>query len=91
MILAEAMLDWLRECSYLAAWLAIPVAIVIGFLQNKKLGFEKFDWSRNLLCLTFLVALAVRFTPFVEKGMREDAAYVMAFLLAFLIIDRRPR
>jgi hypothetical protein len=69
------MLIWLRDNAYLAAWLAIPVAIVIGVFQNVKLGIEKFDWSRNLLYLAFLVGLAVRFTPFVDEKMRGGRRY----------------
>lgn len=85
------MLNWLRENAYIASWLAIPVAVVVAFFQNKKTGFDKFDWSRNLLYLTFLVALAVRFTPSVDHTMHEEADYLIAMLVVFLIIDRKPR
>jgi len=85
------MLIWLRDNAYLAGWLAIPVAIGIAIFQNAKIGIEKFDWSRNLLYLAFLVALAVRFTPTVEKDIRSDAGYLIALLVPFLIIDRKPR
>lgn len=85
------MLTWLKENAYLAGWLSIPVAILIAFFQNKKLGFEKFDWSRNLLYLTFLIALAIKFTPFVDQRMRDEAGYLVMMLVAFLILDRKPR
>jgi hypothetical protein len=85
------MLSWLKENAYLAAWLALPVAIVIGFVQNQKLGFEKFDWSRNLLYLAFLVALAVKFSPSFAQNMHDDAGYVLFTLIGFLMLDRKPR
>jgi hypothetical protein len=85
------MFNWLRDNAYLATWLAIPVAIAIGFFQNSKIGFEKFDWSRNLLYLAFLLSLAVKFTPYINQRMRDDAGYLVAMLVAFLIIDRKPR
>jgi hypothetical protein len=75
----------------MAAWLAIPVAILIAFFQNVKIGLDKFDWSRNLLYLTFLVALAVKFTPSATADMHTGAGYLVAMLVAFLIIDRKPR
>lgn len=87
----EIMLNWLKENAYLAAWLALPVAIVIGFFQNQKLGFEKFDWSRNLLYVAFLVALAVKFTPSLAQNMRDEAGYLLIMLTVFLMIDRKPR
>ena len=85
------MLNWLRDNAYLAAWLAIPVAILIAIFQNKKVGITNFDWSRNLLYLTFLVALAVTFTPSVDEKMRSGAWFLVAVLVAFLIMDRKPR
>ena len=90
-ILSKAMLSWLRDNAYLAGWIAIPVAILIAFFQNKKIGFEKFDWSRNLIYLTFLVSLAIKFTPSVDQRMRDEAGYLVAMLIVVLIIDRKPR
>lgn len=85
------MLAWLRENAYLAAWLALPVAIVIGIFQNAKLGIENFDWGRNLMYLAFLVALGVRFTPSIEESIRHDAGYLMAMLIGFFIVDAKRR
>jgi hypothetical protein len=90
-VLSGVMLNWLRDNAYLAAWLAIPVAILIAVFQNVRIGIEKFDWSRNLLYLAFLVSLAVKFTPYANQRMRDDAGYLVAMLVAFLIIDRKPR
>ena len=90
MLFLFVVLNWLKENAYLAAWLALPVAIAIGFFQNSKIGFEKFDWSRNLLYLTFLVSLAVKFTPYVDQRMRDEAGYLVAMLVAFPILDRKP-
>ncbi len=84
-------MKWLQDNAYLAGWLAIPVAILIAVSQNTTIGIEKFDWSRNLLYLAFLVALAAGFTPSVDEKMRGEAHYVVASLLVFLIIDGKPR
>jgi len=75
----------------MAGWIAIPVAIAVAVFQNAKVGIEKFDWSRNLIYLAFLVSLAVRFTPGIEARMRDDASIFMGMLTVFLIIDRKPR
>jgi hypothetical protein len=85
------MFHWLESHAYLAAWLALPVAIATAFIQNAKTQFKEVDWSRTLLYLAFLTALPVAFTPTFDESARETARYLVSAGVAFLIIDRKLR
>ena len=82
-------MDWLRDHSYLAAWLALPVAIIVAFFQNKNRKFSEVDWSRILIYLAFLIALAVTLTPAFDEFARGVAKIIVFAGLGFLIVDRR--
>lgn len=84
-------MHWLETHEYLAAWLALPVAIGATLIQNVPTKFEHFDWSRTLLYLAFLTSLAVLFTPNVDSSARTAADMLVFGILGFLIIDRKPR
>jgi len=84
-------MEWLRDHSYLAAWLALPVAILVAFFQNKGKKLADLDWSRLLIYIAFLISLAVTLTPTFDSTAR-DAAKIMVFAgLGFLIVDRKKR
>jgi len=82
-------MDWLRDHSYLAAWLALPVAIFVVILQNKGKKLAEMDWSRLLIYLAFLIALAVTITPTFDKTARDITKLIVFMGLGFLIVDRR--
>jgi hypothetical protein len=84
-------MHWLETHAWLAAWLAIPVAVVIGVIQVVRTDFKQLDWSRSLLYLAFLVGLAVAFTPNFDESSRSEARYLVAVGIGFLIVDMRPR
>ena len=82
-------MDWLNTHSYLASWLALPVAIIIAIFQNKGKKVSDIDWPRMLIYLAFLASLAVMFTPTFDHTAR-DAARTLVFMgIGFLIVDRR--
>jgi L-asparagine transporter-like permease len=82
-------MDWLRDHSYLAAWLALPVAIIIAFFQNRQSRLAEVDWSRIVIYLAFLISLAVMLTPMFDETARGVAKILVFAGLGFLIVDRR--
>ena len=84
-------MNWLSDHSYLASWLALPVAIAIGIFQNRNKRFGEIDWSRMLIYLAFLVSLAVMLTPTFDQTARDAAKTLVFCGLGFLIVDRKGR
>lgn len=86
-----SLINWLKDHAYLATWLALPVTIVAAVVQNWHKQFEEVEWSRLLIYVTFLTALAIAFTPTFDQASRELARYLVSFLIVFLIIDRKQK
>jgi hypothetical protein len=84
-------MNWFATHEYLAAWLALPVAIIATLIQNVPTKFADFDWTRTLLYLAFLTALGVAFTPSFDSTARTTASMLLFGLMGFLIVDRKPR
>jgi len=84
-------MNWLRNYSFLAAWLGPVVAISVAIFQNRHKGFAEVDWSRLLIYFAFLTSLAVTFTPIIDQTIRSIARGLVYALLGFLIVDRRQR
>lgn len=82
-------MDWLRDHAYLATWLALPVAVIVGFLQAKKTQFANVNWFRLIIYFTFLTALAAAFTPTFDQEARWYARYLVSVLLGVIIVSRR--
>jgi hypothetical protein len=82
---------WLETHAWLAAWLALPVAIVVGTIQSARTKFEHVDWARSLIYIAFLTALAVAFTPTFDASARAEARYIVAVGIGILIVDMKPR
>ncbi|HLI64123.1 MAG TPA: hypothetical protein VKV05_12040 [Terriglobales bacterium] len=82
---------WLETHAWLAAWLALPVAIIVGIVQNVRTKFKEVDGSRLLIYFAFLAGLAVVFTPQIDKSARDIARGLVFAILGFLIVDRRQR
>jgi hypothetical protein len=87
----DCVMHWLETHEYLAAWLALPVAIIATIFQNVPTKFEHFDWARTLLYLAFLTSLAVVFTPTFDTVARSTAGMLLFGVMGFLIVDRKPR
>jgi hypothetical protein len=81
------LMDWLNTHVYLAAWLALPVAISVAVFQNRNKGFAEIDWSRILIYIGFLTSLAVVFTPKFDATARAVATTFVFMGLGFLIMD----
>jgi hypothetical protein len=75
-------MDWLKNYSYLSGWLALPIAIVAMIFQNKGKPIREMDWSRPLIYLAFLTALAVAFNATFDYAARLSAQMVLFFCLS---------
>jgi hypothetical protein len=84
-------MHWLETHAWLAAWLALPVAIVVGVIQTVRGGVNQLDWPRALIYLAFLTSLAVMFTPTFDQTARDFARYIVSFTIVVLIWDMKPR
>ena len=76
-------MEWLNEHSYLAAWLAIPVSIIVPLLQSKNKGTNEIDWFSALKYLAFFIAFAVMFTPTFDETARTSARMFVFISLGF--------
>lgn len=85
----DCAMHWLETHEYLAAWLALPVAIIAILFQNVPRKFEHFDWSRTLLYLAFLTSLAVVFTPTFDSAARSTASMLLFGIMGFMVVDRK--
>jgi hypothetical protein len=77
-------MKWLEQHAYLAAWLALPIALVpplLGKLQGKPINSTKV-----LLQVAFVFCLAAVFTPVFEDAARMFAAVFAVVLLIFIFI-----
>ena len=72
-------MDWLKEHVYLAAWLAIPIAILVPILQTIFKKTDETDWLSVLKYLAFFISLAVMFTPTFDESARTSAR-VLVFM-----------
>jgi len=82
-------MHWLRENAFLAAWIALPVAIGMGIYQNRLKTFREMDWPRFLMYITFLSCLAAALTPYFDSEGRSFARYIAGFLLGAIIVNRQ--
>jgi len=82
-------MNWLRENAFLATWLALPVALLVGFFQAKKANFANVDWTRFMMYFGFLTSLAVVFTPKFDQHSRSYAEFLATFLIGSIIVSRK--
>jgi hypothetical protein len=64
-------MEWLKEHVYLASWLSIPVAVIIGILQIRPRSNGKpVNWLRVLLTFLCLISFPVVITPTFDESAR---------------------
>jgi hypothetical protein len=80
-------MNWLKENVYVAAWLALPITVIIAFIQNKKLAtkVESFPLRKTLAYLIFLICFPLSLSPFVELGARFFTGVLAVVLLIVLL------
>lgn len=82
---------WLKENVWIAAWLGPIVAVIVFSLEQKKTNFSNVDWSRVLVRFAFLVALALRFTPYFDLVTNATANTLLFMTLGWIMLDRPGR
>jgi hypothetical protein len=86
-------MNWLKDNVYIAAWLALPVMIVVAYLQgrstpNTEMTRETFPLKKSLTYLLFLICFPLTITPWVEVDTRVFCGFISVPL--FLMIVFRP-
>jgi hypothetical protein len=81
-------MNWLKEQVYLAAWLALPVTVLVAFIQNKKAETkaESFPLKKTLAYLLFLICFPMSLSPALPEGTRTFVGVVAIGLLAVILI-----
>lgn len=81
---------WLKDNVYVAAWLALPVMVIIAIIQR---GFgnpiegkrEAFPLKKILSYLLFLICFPLVLTPWVEIGVRIFCGFASFFLFILIL------
>ena len=86
-------MNWLKDNVYVAAWLALPVMVLIGWFQGQPskqtdMTREAFPLKKSLTYLLFLICFPLALTPWVESETR--ALCTVAAIVLFFIITFRP-
>ena len=76
-------MEWFEQHSYLAAWLALPVAILVPFLQYRSGKTKEIDWFNGLKYLAFFICLAVMLTPTFDESARTSARTLVFMSLGY--------
>jgi hypothetical protein len=77
-------MDWMRQYSYIAAWLS-PVIALVGMLIRGGAKGSSIDWARMMLYIGFLTCLAAVFTPVLENASRVFAGFVVGAVSIFFM------
>jgi hypothetical protein len=77
-------MDFLRQYSYLAAWLSPGIAL-IGMLIRGGGKSGEIDWAKMMLYIGFLTSLAAVFTPILNDQARIFAGFVVSALIIFFM------
>ena len=79
-------MNWLKDHVFLATWLALPVALIIAWVNKRKAEGMAFDWFRFIFYFSFLACLGVAFTPQFDVKARTTANDLIYFLLGAIIV-----
>jgi len=82
-------MDWLKNHEFLAAWLNIPLAVVLAVLQGRRPDSKPLSMKFVVVYFAFLTCLAAMLSP-LDTHMREGgtmAFYVLLFYILWAIPD----
>jgi hypothetical protein len=81
-------MNWLKDNVYLAAWLALPITVLVAFIQNKKAETkaESFPLKKSLAYLLFLICFPMSLTPALQEANRTFVGVVAVAMLATILI-----
>jgi Ca2+/H+ antiporter len=81
-------MNWLKEYSFFAEWLAIPVAVAIALVTVKGKTLAQINWTVLLVRLTFVVSLAVVLAEGHSQTVRGSAEILCFTTLGMLIVNK---
>jgi uncharacterized membrane protein len=79
-------MSWLADHAYIAAWLS-PIITLVGIIVSSTINARTPDWSRLMIYVGFLTALAVLFTSSMDDAARWAAFLLLIPLTVFIIWD----
>jgi FtsH-binding integral membrane protein len=82
------MFDWLKAHIFIAAW-ASPIIALVALLLKKTPEGSSTNWSRVMVYVGFLSALAILVTPGVDGMARGTAAGIAAVAFGAIMNDMR--
>lgn len=83
--------NWFEAHTYVAAWLALPIAMVGPIVQAARVKPFSVDWNRFLLNTAFVICLCAAVSPGFDQQARSFAEYTAGGLVGYLIVDRIRR
>jgi len=78
-------MDWLKTHEYLAAWVSLPLMVVVALIQNLRGDGKGVGVPRMTIYFAFLICLAVVFTPTFDDNSRIFAGFLCVPLLITVI------
>lgn len=79
-------MEWFKTHIFIAAW-ASPMIALIGLLIKKPVPGAPINWSRVMIYVGFLTALAAIVTPGIEPAARVSMNLLASTSFGYLIVD----
>lgn len=85
------MLNWLKDNVYIAAWLALPIMVVVALVQGRSTPRvegrpgEVWPIKKVLVYLLFLICFPITLTPWAESGARIVCGFSSLVLFGFIV------
>jgi hypothetical protein len=83
-------MNWLRDNSFLAGWLALPITLFAVYAQNRGKPIRDIDWTWAIIYVTFGITLGVALSKTFDLAART-MAQTFATLSFFAILFNRRR
>lgn len=81
-------MNWLKENAFLAGWLALPLALLAVYAQNRGKKFKDIDWTWAMIYVIFGVTFGITVTKAFDDKARSFSE-LLAFVTFFAIIWSR--
>jgi hypothetical protein len=77
-------MDWLKNHEFLAAWLNVPLTVILAALQMGRPDSKPLAIRRVVIYFAFLTCLAVLLSP-LDAHTREAAGFAFYTLLFYIL------
>jgi len=84
------MVEWLKTHVFIAAW-ASPTITLLAMIFKKPAGGAPLNWSRVMIYVGFLTALAVLVTPGMDPVARGAMSGLGSIAFGWMIVDANSR